>query len=107
MNQPPCSPFATACPAASAHERAAAFYGIPSIGTGFLAGSRINAGTITWEQFFPDGCHQRPLGYEIDQMSCSRESVVRAAVGVIMAPLPGSGGPLGLPNPEVGHCANG
>lgn len=52
-------------PAASAHERVAAFYGIPTIGTGFLAASRINAGTITWDQFSPDGCHPRPLGYEI------------------------------------------
>lgn len=52
-------------PAASAHERVAAFYGIPTIGTGFLAASRINAGAISWDQFSPDGCHPKPFGYEI------------------------------------------
>lgn len=52
-------------PAASAHERVAAFYGIPTIGTGFLAAARINAGAITWDQFSSDGCHPKPFGYAI------------------------------------------
>ncbi len=52
-------------PAASAHERVAAFYGIPTVGTGLAAASKINAGEIKWDFFSKDGCHPTQDGYEI------------------------------------------
>jgi len=52
-------------PSASAHERVAAFYGIPTVGTGFAAASKINSGEIKWEQFSGDSCHPKQEGYEI------------------------------------------
>ena len=50
-------------PSASSHERVAAFYGIPSLGTAFHAASKINSGEIKWEQFSGDGCHPTQNGY--------------------------------------------
>jgi len=50
-------------PSASAHERVAAFYGIPTLGTGFNAASKILAGEIPWETFSHDGCHPTQEGY--------------------------------------------
>ncbi len=50
-------------PSASAHERVAAFYGIPSLGTAFNAASKILSGEIPWETFSRDGCHPTQEGY--------------------------------------------
>jgi len=50
-------------PSAAAHERVAAFYGIPTLGTGFYAASKIIAGEIPWETFSRDGCHPTQDGY--------------------------------------------
>ncbi|MEI8037740.1 MAG: SGNH/GDSL hydrolase family protein [Verrucomicrobiota bacterium] len=50
-------------PSASAHERVAAFYGIPSLGTVFNAAAKINAGEIPWSVFSGDGCHPTQAGY--------------------------------------------
>ena len=50
-------------PSASAHERVAAFYGIPSLGTVFNATTKINSGEIPWETFSRDGCHPTQDGY--------------------------------------------
>jgi lysophospholipase L1-like esterase len=50
-------------PSASAHERVAAFYGIPTLGTGFYAASKVNTGEIPWSGFSGDGCHPNQNGY--------------------------------------------
>lgn len=50
-------------PSASAHERVAAFYGIPTLGTAFNAASKINANEIPWSAFSNDGCHPKQEGY--------------------------------------------
>lgn len=50
-------------PSASAHERVAAFYGIPSLGTVFNATAKINSGELPWETFSHDGCHPTQDGY--------------------------------------------
>lgn len=50
-------------PSASAHERVAAFYGIPTLGTGFNAASKVIAGEIPWSGFSNDGCHPKTEGY--------------------------------------------
>ena len=52
-------------PAASAHERVAAFYGIPTIGTALAAATKVNSGEIKWDFFSKDGCHPTQDGYEI------------------------------------------
>lgn len=52
-------------PSASAHERVAAFYGIPTLGTGFNAASKVIAGEIPWSGFSNDGCHPRSEGYAL------------------------------------------
>ena len=52
-------------PSASAHERVAAFYGIPTLGTAFNAASKIVSGEIPWETFSPDGCHPTREGYAL------------------------------------------
>lgn len=52
-------------PSASAHERVARFYGIPSIGTGYLAARKILDGGIEWKDFSNDGCHPHAGGYAI------------------------------------------
>lgn len=52
-------------PAASAHERVAAFYGIPTVGTGLAAATKINAGEMKWEAFSRDSCHPTQEGYEV------------------------------------------
>lgn len=50
-------------PSASVHERVAAFYGIPTVGTVLNAANQINAGEIPWEKFSNDGCHPNRDGY--------------------------------------------
>lgn len=52
-------------PSASAHERVAAFYGVPSLGTGFNAASKILSGEIPWETFSDDNCHPTQAGYAL------------------------------------------
>jgi len=50
-------------PSASAHERVAAFYGIPSLCTVYTAAAQINSGETPWDYFSPDGCHPTQNGY--------------------------------------------
>ena len=50
-------------PSASAHERVAVFYGIPTLGTAFHAASKIVSGEIPWGTFSQDGCHPTQEGY--------------------------------------------
>ncbi|MEI6070813.1 MAG: SGNH/GDSL hydrolase family protein [Verrucomicrobiae bacterium] len=50
-------------PSASAHERVAAFYGIPSLCTVYNAAAQINSGEAPWEKFSGDGCHPTQDGY--------------------------------------------
>ena len=50
-------------PSASAHERVAAFYGIPTIGLAQSVADRINAGGMTWKEFSADVCHPNENGY--------------------------------------------
>jgi len=50
-------------PSASAHERVAAFYGIPGLGTVYNAAAKINSGEVPWSLFSPDGCHPTQEGY--------------------------------------------
>ena len=53
-------PFAAAC-----HEKVAAFYGIPSVGTAFHAAEKINSGTMRWQDFSGDTCHPKAAGYRL------------------------------------------
>ena len=53
-------PFAAAC-----HERVAEFYGIPTIGTAFLAAGKIQSGEIPWKTFSGDTCHPSAAGFRI------------------------------------------
>jgi lysophospholipase L1-like esterase len=50
-------------PSASAHERVAAFYGIPSISPALNVATKVNAGTLPWESFSHDGCHPTQDGF--------------------------------------------
>ena len=50
-------------PAASAHERVAAFYGIPTVGVGYGVAQKINAGALAWGAFSLDVCHPTDAGY--------------------------------------------
>ena len=52
-------------PSASAHERVAIFYGLPTVGTGFAAAQKILNGEMKWEDFSADSCHPKPAGYAI------------------------------------------
>ena len=51
--------------AASCHEKVAAFYGIPTVGTACHAAQKINSGSIRWQDFSGDTCHPRPAGYRL------------------------------------------
>lgn len=50
-------------PSASAHERVAAFYGIPSVCTVLKTATRVNSGEMPWATFSADGCHPTQAGY--------------------------------------------
>lgn len=50
--------------AAAAHERVAAFYGIPSVGLGVDVVTKLAEGT-TWKQLMRDGCHPTDAGYAV------------------------------------------
>jgi lysophospholipase L1-like esterase len=50
-------------PSASAHERVAAFYNIPTIGLAQSVADRLNAGEMTWKEFSADVCHPTEKGY--------------------------------------------
>lgn len=52
-------------PAASSHERVAAFYGIPSVGTARCAADKINSGAIAWKVFSADSCHPTAAGFKL------------------------------------------
>ncbi|MBN8523854.1 MAG: SGNH/GDSL hydrolase family protein [Planctomycetes bacterium] len=52
-------------PSASAHERVAARYGIPTISLGVEVQQRIAAGTLAWPQFSGDSCHPTDAGSAI------------------------------------------
>jgi len=52
-------------PSANVHERVAAFYGIPTLGTGFNAASNILSGKVRWEVFSRDNCHPSQEGYPL------------------------------------------
>lgn len=66
--------------AAAAHERVAAFYGIPSIGLGVDLVAKLAEGA-TWKQLMRDGCHPTEAGYAV-YAGQIREAVTAAlAVG--------------------------
>jgi len=50
-------------PSASAHERVAAFYNIPTIGLAQSVADRLSAGEMTWKEFSADVCHPTENGY--------------------------------------------
>lgn len=50
--------------AAAAHERVAAFYGIPSVGLGVDLLTKLAEGA-TWKQLMRDGCHPTAAGYAV------------------------------------------
>lgn len=52
-------------PSASAHERVAVFYEIPSLGTGYRVAASIAQDLLKWEQFSLDSCHPTHVGYNI------------------------------------------
>lgn len=50
-------------PSASAHERVAAFYRIPSLGLGYHVSKAVGEGKLTWQEFAQDGVHPSSAGY--------------------------------------------
>lgn len=78
-------------PSASAHERVAARYGIPTIALGVEVQQRIAAGTLAWPQFSGDSCHPTAAGSAI-----FTEVFQRCLPGILAAGTPG---PHVMPDP--------
>lgn len=52
-------------PAASAHERIAQHYGIPTVGLAYDVAGKFNRGEIEWSQFANDAVHPNASGYKL------------------------------------------